>query len=55
MSRRTPTRCVRAISFEGGSPCFSRYTFGSLQVTGMPQDVEHFVRRRRSSAVGVAQ
>ena len=53
--RRNPTRTVRAISFDRGNPCFNRFTFGSLQVCGMPQDVEHFVRRRRSSAVGVAQ
>ena len=53
--RRTPTRTVRAIAFDGGSPTFSRYTFGSLQVTGMPQDVEHFVRRRLSSAAGISE
>ena len=53
--RRTPTRTVRAISFEGGIPCFSRYTFGSLRVSGVPADVEHFVRRRRSSAVGISE
>ena len=53
--RRNPTRTVRAVAFDGGSPCFSRFTFGSLQATGMPQDVEHFVRRRRSSAVGISE
>ena len=53
--RRTPTRTIRVASFEGGSPCLSRYTFGSLAVTGMPTDVEHFVKRRRSSAIGGAE
>ena len=53
--RRFPTRSIRVVSFEDGSPCLSRFTFGSLQVTGMPTDVEHFVRRRRSSAIGVSE
>jgi hypothetical protein len=51
--RRTPTRSVRAISFSGGSPVLSRYTFGSLRVAGVPTDVEHFVKRRRSSALAL--
>lgn len=48
--RRFLTRTTRRISFAASTPVLSRYTFGSLQVTGMPADVEHFVRRRRSSA-----
>ena len=48
-------RTTQRVSFEAGSPCFSRYTFGSLQVTGMPTDVIHFVKRRRSSAVGISE
>lgn len=52
--RRAPTRTVRAVSFEAGSPTFSRFTFGSLQVSGTPTDVVHYIKRRRSSAVGVA-
>lgn len=51
--RRTPTRSVRAISFSGGSPVLSRYTFGSLRVAGVPADVEHFVKRRRSSSLAL--
>ena len=51
--RVQPRRTTRRVSFEAGSPTFSRYTFGSLQVTGMPTDVIHYVKRRRSSAVGV--
>jgi len=52
--RSSPSRSVRAVSFECGTPTLSRYTFGSLQVTGMPTDVVHYVKRRRSSAVGIA-
>ena len=48
--RRFPSRSIRVVSFEAGTPCLSRFTFGSLQVSGMPTDVEHYVRRRRSSA-----
>lgn len=54
--RRNPTRTVRrVVSFDGGKPCFSRFTFGSLQTVGLPTDAEHFVRRRRSSAIGGAE
>ena len=48
-SRRT----TRRVSFEAGTPSFSRFTFGSLQVAGTPADVVHYVKRRRSSAVGI--
>jgi len=48
--RRLPIRSVRAISFEGGSPVFQRYTFGTLGTTGFPPEVPHQVKRRRSSA-----
>lgn len=49
--RRTPTRTVRVVSFDCGTPCRTRFTFGALQVAGVPEDVRHYVRRRRTSAI----
>jgi hypothetical protein len=51
--RRTPTRTVRTISFAASTPVLSRHTFGTLRVAGVPADVEHFVKRRRSSALAL--
>jgi len=55
MSRRNPSRSVRVVSFDCGSPCFSRHTFGSLRVHGVPAELKHFVRQRRSSAIAKSE
>ena len=47
--QRAPRRTVR--TFDVLTPQLSRYTFGSLGVVGIPDDVRHYVRRRRSTAV----
>lgn len=48
--RTQPRRTVRAVSFEGGSPCFRRYTFGTLGSTSAVTEVIHGITRRRASA-----
>lgn len=52
--RVQPRRTTRRISFESGTPVLPRYTFGPLCIAGTPTDVVHCIKRRRSSAVGVA-
>ena len=51
--RRAFTRSVRAVSFTDGTPSISRFTFGSLGVAGVPTDVVHYIKRRRSSAAAL--
>ena len=47
--QRAPRRTVP--SFQVLTPQLSRFTFGSMGVVGIPDDVQHYVRRRRSSAL----
>ncbi|QNI54944.1 hypothetical protein SynBIOSE41_02445 [Synechococcus sp. BIOS-E4-1] len=51
MSVRTRTSCQ---SFGGRSSIERRYTVGSLMTATATAEVQHYVRKRRSSSIGGA-